>query len=500
MRKLLLYILLIAFLCSSCSTPEVRPQVNLSMKELRFLSTPTAGHALWMEASVENLADEFYGPLYMYARTENGRVTLVGIQGASLPAARTSIVSFSYTPAVVGTYTLLVSTSYSKTEQGDIILDQDKVIGSTQVTVAENPGAATLEVTDFAFETDSIQPTFEYEGQLYNFSHYVAEGMFSCIFHVKNTSNAPFDGSLAIVFLATDNLGTSFVAGGGIGLLQGVEIPEYVHIDANSEQDVRFALPGMLPMNWYYVPVLFNNETGAMLTNPQEFLNPQESQNARLIAQVIPGIVTFDVNGDVKTAPVEETMTFDANTIAAYVTTNAVKSVDAKNPNTLFFFDKEKAAPAAFTKNVIFGTQAASLEITDGYPFNSPYAFTAKNVSYTRTFTPRLTKEGAGWDIICVPFDVQRVESNGQALDWYRTGDAEDNAKFRLVELDEEEGQNLIFKPASEMKSNSAYLIGFPVEGGTEQKAVTFYGTDFEISEATTTPKEYTGANFVLHY
>lgn len=469
----------------------IRPQVYLNVKDIHYLTAPMVGSQLWLEADVENLADEFYGPLYLYARTGSGDVLLVGIQGASLPAARTSTVTFSYIPTLASTYTLLISTSFTTTEQGDIIIEQDKVIGTYEITVAEKAGAAELEVTDFAFDTDSICETFEYEGATYAFSHYVMSGMLSGKFHIKNNGSSPFDGFLSILFLATDNLGSSFaVPGGSIGQLQGVEVPLYAYIEANSEKDVPFVLPGVLPMNWYYVPILYGQ--GTLLTNPQEFLN------YRLIAKVIPGIVTYDAIGNVKSVPVEEDMTFEANVIAAEFSTTAIKSVDAKNPNMLFFFDANTAVPAAFTKNVVCGTEATSLEITDGYPFNTPYEFKAKAISFTRTFTPRLTKEGAGWETIALPFDVQRIESNGQALEWYRTEDAEDTNKFRLVEFDEEDGQNLIFKPASEMKAATAYLIGFPVAGGTEQKAVTFYGTDTNVSKTALQPNEYTGANFVL--
>lgn len=143
------------------------------------------------------------------------------------------------------------------------------------------------------------------------------------------------------------------------------------------------------------------------------------------------------------------------------------------NPNTLYYvaasYDKESIQGAI---NVVYGTFAPTLTLTDGYDFFCPIPFTAGQATYTRTFTRGYDGEG-GWDTIVLPFDVGKVSVNenenknenekvdGPVLNWFRS--ANDSRKqFWLMEYSGSAPDDLTFTHAASFQANRPYLIAVP--------------------------------------
>lgn len=100
--------------------------------------------------------------------------------------------------------------------------------------------------------------------------------------------------------------------------------------------------------------------------------------------------------------------------------------------------------------------QCGRLKLNAQYPFYAPRAFTAEEVTLTRTFS-QTTGLGtsAGWETIVLPFDVQSISHSGKG-DIVPFG-AEGEKHFWLAQLGGEG-----FAWAESMRANVPYLIAMP--------------------------------------
>jgi hypothetical protein len=121
-------------------------------------------------------------------------------------------------------------------------------------------------------------------------------------------------------------------------------------------------------------------------------------------------------------------------------------SFDASaNPNLLVFVDQNSTMTG---DNVVKGTQAESVILKDGYPFYAPIAFTANQISYSRTPDSYLNEMGTeGWSTLVLPFAATSYES----------------ADITLMQYQHEDGNKLEFQMVEgTMEAYHPYLLGVP--------------------------------------
>ena len=134
------------------------------------------------------------------------------------------------------------------------------------------------------------------------------------------------------------------------------------------------------------------------------------------------------------------------------------------NPNLLLFLRYEASAPSNSTaRNLIVNGQAASITLVDddNCNFDCPQEFTAQEISYTHNFK-KVSGEGAGWETIVLPFDVQRIfhESKGDLIP-FKTyedqGKPENKKPFWLREFTVNG-----FVDTTSIRANKPYIICVP--------------------------------------
>lgn len=106
-------------------------------------------------------------------------------------------------------------------------------------------------------------------------------------------------------------------------------------------------------------------------------------------------------------------------TAATLTATNATNVFGAVNPNCLVYLADGAAAPTGW-KNVVAGTEATNIELSDGKPFNNVKEFTATQISYTRELLQ-------GWSTFCLPFaiiDISNIQEYKATTDTRVTFDA----------------------------------------------------------------------------
>jgi hypothetical protein len=136
-------------------------------------------------------------------------------------------------------------------------------------------------------------------------------------------------------------------------------------------------------------------------------------------------------------------------------------SIDASaNPNLLVFVDQNSTLTG---HNVVKGTQAEHVILEDGYPFYAPIAFTASQISYSRTPDSYLNEERTeGWSTVVLPFAATSYEP----------------ADITLMHYSHEDGSRLEFQEVGgPLEAYHPYLLGVP-EKDKNGASLTFKASD----------------------
>ena len=220
-------------------------------------------------------------------------------------------------------------------------------------------------------------------------------------------------------------------------------------------------------------------------TNPEttEISVPHYPLNAQY------GVTTIAADGTEKTeAPTasvitpDEALALDVSHLAI-VTTVTPNS----NPNTVYIVGN--SVPSGLEgKNVVQNGTAATLTLQDGYGFYTPAAFTATNVTYTRTFTTGADGTN-GWSTIVLPFDVAQVKQGDKVIDWFHNS-TDTGKHFWVKNFSSEAGSTVNFDYVDQMKADTPYIIAVPGSTWGESwnltnKPITFYGADATIESGT---------------
>ena len=170
--------------------------------------------------------------------------------------------------------------------------------------------------------------------------------------------------------------------------------------------------------------------------------------------------------------------------------TSPTTIIPNSNPNCLYYVVECSAATEKL-KNVVVSHYAPTLTLTDGYDFYCPMAFTAGNAVYARNFTRGYDGDGAGWDTIILPFNVESVTTDGgQSLDWFRS--AQDTDKdFWLMTIADCTETTLNFTHADHIEANRPYLIAVPGliygERSLQGQTLTFAANDVVVQQTAVT-------------
>lgn len=140
--------------------------------------------------------------------------------------------------------------------------------------------------------------------------------------------------------------------------------------------------------------------------------------------------------------------------------------LEGANPNVLIYLPK--TTTVAPQSNVVIGTKAQRLDITDGAPFYARHTFKAQQARYIRSFSlPTIGHRSAGWETITLPFQPSDYTSSkgrlapfGSAEIEYDLYTATHPEGYRPFWLRRPDGTS--FARAIEMQPYKAYIISMP--------------------------------------
>ena len=187
---------------------------------------------------------------------------------------------------------------------------------------------------------------------------------------------------------------------------------------------------------WVYTPVAYTAAEGVEITNADGTTDMVVAASTMTVPN---DATSFDLRG--------------CSTVKTINTTNA-------NPNCLILAD---ATSSLSGKNIIKGTTAASIELTDGADFAAPINFTSTAISYERKFEQGTDGNGGGWTTIILPFDVEKVMVGTKEIDWFHSKD-DKGKNFWLRQLVSDGEGSVTFGYVEEggLKANTPYIIAVP--------------------------------------
>lgn len=431
----------------SATLTLVKPETDLTASGFSFTGTKTANLEQPFTVNVTNSGDEFYGTITCRASQGSAMPsTIASKTGATIATNASKQLEFTFTPTQQGTWNVWIAD------------EDDNIFGKTTVVIDEEfVMEKNLEVSETVLNSNIKKSSSTYKtlGDNLNFT-----------LTVTNNSANRFYGKISAVLWLS-------------GSSEYMESKFTVDVPGNSSVEKQVKFGGLSYGANYYLNFYYDKETSSFDVGSYHYIPTQ-------------GITLWDSQGE-KTEQFAEdaTIVIPENAVAANVEGLTGKTITPNsNPNTLYYISDLSNVPSGLEgRNLVEDIVAENITITDGYDFYVPSDLLVEHISYTRT--PQIGTNGeGGWETIALPFDVTSVKQGENSLEWFKARTEQDK-NFWLMEFKNDDNGTVVFDYAQQMSANTPYIIAVPDNTWGEEwnligKAITFYGTDVELTRTST--------------
>lgn len=417
-----------------------RKQLQLSVSAFSYPKGTNIG-TVRVKVSIQNDGDDYLGYLYLFASKTTTKGSPVNSYG-TFEGGKTTDAEFNANCADEGTYNLWVSTDKNG----------ENVIGQTQVQIA------------------GTKPADNVTGKGYTLKNRNGSTIYGS--HIAGTVSLKNEGTIAyddeIIIRILKNIpGTSSYSGyksQSVHLSLAVGETKNVAFDFS---DVDFDK---------YIIIVYYPDDNKLYQIPGAYT-------------LTPGVEITTVDGVASAIAATSSVTVPADAVAVNLVgvTSTVTSVTPNsNPNTLYYIGNNETAPSGLNNsNLVQGSTANEIVLTDGYDFFVPTTFTASSIRYKTTPTTGTNGTG-GWTTIALPFDVSHVTANGTTIDWFHSkNDTGKNFWVRqFTGIDDDNA--VLFGNVEQMEANVPYIVAFPTDRWGAQynlvgKDIVFHGTNARL-------------------
>lgn len=425
------------------SKPTVsKPTVSL----VTFTGNKMVGYEQEVIVSVEGGSVDYHGNLELYVESKRVMGKTVDIA-----AGQTADVRFTYTPSKVGENALAIKAAGTQ-------------IGTHSETILASDAKNTQELTLTAIIANLNGETLY--GNALRVTATVTNG----------SDDYKFVGQLNCSLRTYESKEATDYSGATV-------IHKNIEIEKGSTSDVLFEWTGLEKGKFYCLRFTYMKGNGEGGTNVADLLTTDRYEMDE-------GFLVYLDDATTSIQPLSKTISVAAKAVCVNLTSisnlNSVTITPSSNPNCLYLLAEGASTPASLNGcNVVTGTTAANIALTDGYNFKSPITFTATNISYTRTFTVAAAAS-SGWNTIMLPFDVQAISCDGLgSVDWFHSNS--DTGKNFWLKTFVSDGSGMVnFDFATEMAAYTPYIIAVPGNTWGDSwrmtgRAVTFSGANATI-------------------
>ena len=422
-------------------TLKVFPVLDVNVKSLEIMGNLCVNKECQVKATITNNASDYYKEMYLFEDDK-----WVSGNGVNLPGGKTTEVFFKYKPKMVGSHTLALSRSKDKKD----------IFYSTTVNVtAERKG-------NLSFVT--VPQGFEY----INGSKYLYGDKVTISVKVMNKDTEPYIGNIKVA---------PWELAGGFFWMKHTE-SQFINLKEGKDTTLVYTLKDLNAGSTYFFSV-----------------NSENSGDDRCGDFIVKdGIRYWTADGTQHGVKSQNGFTVTKDMVAVAIpgkNTPATLSIgDDYNKNLIIYYEEganigHRVLTLLKKKvhNIVFGSEAEKLVLSDDNSLYIPKAFIAKQAVYNHQ-VGNITNNN-GWRTLALPFAPQTITANGRNIDWFRT--ATDTGKDLLIkEFSAVEGNRLYFDYVTSITANRPYLVAY---AGTQN------GTAFSLTGQTVT---YTAANAAI--
>ena len=425
------------------------PVLNLKVQGMEFEGGEKVGSPERIHVTLaNNSADRFFGDLYLafgsQQMDEYSQYT-TSVQ-AEVLSGQEATVTFNVTPANAGTQTLRLFYDANCEQQ---------VAGTGTVTIAPL-------VTSTMDLSVKIAAENAVDGVIYD-SH--------ARFRVDITNEGEGEYNkyvLAPLFIVDIDPETGKVGGSMITYSQSA-----LQLQPGETKTLYFNFNDLAYGSIYSLNIYARNENDELVN----IVTPGGS----ILYEIQRGLVTWDGTSMTGTGiPASGDIVVPANALAARLEGLEMTTVTPSgNPNTIYFLGEDEAVPAALEGlNVVKGSVAERISLTDGYGYFTPQSITARTISYERSFAQTREQGVAqGWSTIVLPFAPTAVMAGENEIDWCRNEEETGKALW-LGYFNQEQDGVVTFDHAAKMEANVPYIIALDKAAGLTGTPITWTAAD----------------------
>ena len=412
-----------------------------------------------IEATITNNGPAYHGDLYLLA---SGMDKPLSGNGISVEAGEktTATFSFKYTGSAPVVKTLKIATD----EAGTNVI----WTGSLKVTAAI---------------TGTDAPELTFTTQLNVDGDKILGNQLKAVVTATNATASNYVGYVVLMLYKWEG-----GSGSGKGAVKEVTVPAHSSADVAFEYDVEIG-------GQYSIEVQYKHNGESISFNKEGTIYTYYIANQAITTLAADGTESRTLASAAFAVPADAVVAdLRGQGIVTSVTPNA-------NPNTLYLMDDVLFTPAGLeSANVVKGSTAKRITLTDGYGFYTPINFTAQQISYQRTFAQGLTADWKGWNTIVLPFDVQTVQVDGASIDWFRST-TDKGKQFWLYAFTGDAPGEVTFSHADALQAYTPYIVSVPGNAWGSKydltgKTITFKGTNAAIKAEI--PVALSGANYIF--
>lgn len=414
--------------------------ISMEVKGWELIGNRTQYGDHELKVTIKNNGPDYEAELSLYGTYDEETYYLLGKPYVAIADDETAQVSFFFSPNQSGTLKLFVTKGYYGKDYTDNLLSN----GENSYNIRIGGGGATVgDVTKLQATGITIDDMVVEGGKKCVYSRGTVTGKMT----IRNTSTEAYSGDAVICAFITSHIEEEDPEDYNNVII--IEEPQQIgrfstgiSLAADEDTTVDFTLKVCInPWEFWQdiygdYPETLEHEIGLFMEQGYDPISEQNYYTMNGSVKVYPdyGVEIRYADGTSNVVsykrPIVVPATATCVDLCGFSGNGIVLRTESAQPNCLYLrYGNEYNITGLPKKNVIKGTVADRIELTDGYDFVPPFDFTARHITYTRTFAIGAGVNGGGWQTLVLPFETTSLTrgDTGSELEWFLS--AEDAEK-----------------------------------------------------------------------
>ncbi len=389
---------------------------DIRIDTIIFPGTRIVGQEQEVKVRFRNEGKEYFKTVYLFASKTDTKVYTESKSKVAVRSGESIDVSYFFKPEETGTYNLWLCTD----DKGNNVMGQ----GTIDIITEAEATKANLSVS--SYQISNATNGIVYGKRLIGTAT------------IRNNGLLEYNGSVKFQ-IWSQKVGDS-KAYSGSSRSYNVVIPR------GKSSTVEFEFDNLNEGYYYRFKVTYGSQEGTLGSGG--IWDHKWEMKA--------GLLTWKTDGTIAGKAYSSTITTASNICGVYANCSKINRMvpNRTNPNAIYAFASGMEIPASLdTTNVVSGNHANYIDLVNDKPFFIPSSFDADSASYTYTFDD--TEDGTMWHAFTMPFEVDSIFIDDEEVS------LEDSTNhFWIYEFaaQSEKGE-VIFAPATELRSNTPYII-----------------------------------------